>query len=114
MTGIQEKLEEARERQEKAEKGEYPDAWKPEKVGDQLVGKLTSIEAGRNKKTANCLFWTVEQKDGKEFSVLECSTIRSGREREKIVVGDQVALEFRGTKKSKDGYEYKVFLVVKG
>lgn len=114
MANINEKLDAESKKMAKQERGEYPEAWKPKEIGERLQGELIELENGRDAKTESLLFWTVKEKNGKEWSVLECATIESARKKLKIEVGDSVGLEFRGTKTSKRGNEYKLFVVVKG
>jgi hypothetical protein len=114
MSNLDEKLNEASAKSAKQEKGEFPEAWMPSEIGVRLSGELTEVESGRDKKTEKLNFLTVKDKKGKEWSVLESAVIASARAKQKIVVGDQIGFEYRGTKTSKGGNEYKLFVVVKG
>jgi hypothetical protein len=114
MSNLDEKLNEASTKSEKQEKGEYPEAWMPKDIGARLKGTLTEVEKGRDKKTENVNFLTVKEKNGKEWSVLESAVIASERAKQKIVINDEIGLEFRGKKTSKSGNEYSLFVVVKG
>jgi hypothetical protein len=114
MDELDKKLNEASEKSAKQEKGEFPEAWMPKEIGARLKGELTEIENGRDKKTEKLTFLTVQEKNGKEWSILESAVIATARSKLKIGIGDQIGLEFRGTKKSKSGNEYKLFVVVKG
>lgn len=112
MASIREKLKEASEKNAKNENGEYPEAWKPTEVGASLVGKITAIENGRDEKTEDLTFITVVDEAGKEWSVLETTVIEKAMARLGKKVGDELGLEYRGTKPNKKGKNYKLFVVV--
>lgn len=112
MATIQERLIEAKERADKRDNKEFPEAWKPSKDGETLEGKVTEIENGFG-KSEDLLFWTVETKGGKEYSVLECATLSTARMKQKIIPGDKIGIMYRGEGVSKSGRTFKKFVVVK-
>jgi hypothetical protein len=114
MSNIDEKLKEASEKSAKQEKGEFPEAWMPKEIGETLKGELIEVENGRDKKTEKLTFLTVKDGKGKEWSVLESAVIATARQKQKIVIGDEIGLAYRGVKMSKNDHEYKLFVVVKG
>ena len=114
MSNLDDKLKEASEKSAKQEKGEFPEAWMPKEIGETLKGELIEVENGRDKKTEKLTFLTVKDAKGKEWSVLESAVIATARQKQKIVIGDEIGFAYRGIKTSKNGNDYKLFVVVKG
>jgi len=112
MANIQDRLIEANERAEKRDKKEFPEAWKPVKFGETIEGTVTEIENGFG-KSEDLLFWTIEAKGGKEYSILECATLSTARLKQKIIPGDKIGVMYRGEGLSSTGRTFKKFIVVK-
>lgn len=113
MENIQSKLAKASERQTKKDKKEYPTNWIPVKAGENLFGEITEINSGFG-KSEDLLFWTITEKGtGKEWSILESTTLSSAKVRLELKVGSIVGIQYNGTGTSKSGRTYKKFVVVK-
>jgi len=112
MGNIQKKLEDERKRQKDRDEQKFPEAWKPTKAGESLVGEVMGINAGFG-KSEDLMFWTIKDESGKEWSVLETATLSTARTREGIVKGDSVGISFEGMGTTKAGRQFKKFVVVK-
>ena len=87
------------------------EAWKPEFDGDSTAGIVKVIDRAAGKDGTSTLV-SLEDEDGKPFSLWLSTVLKQEFDRLGVTVGDVVGVKFHGWKTSpKSGREYKKYSV---
>ncbi len=88
-----------------------PEAWRPEKAGDKVVGRVAELDLLDSKFGGAYPLVVIETSDGRELAVHAFHTVlKSELARKRPVVGEQIGIAYLG-KNQKGGYEgYRVII----
>ena len=90
----------------------FPEAWRPEKDGESLVGVMARLEHGQTAYGPCPIVVLADPESGKETAVwLMQTALRSQFVRHQPQAGELVCVLFEGKRLSKSGQSYKSFRV---